>query len=296
MADPRLPGVPGSEGDEAVPAAADQFRAIVERAPVGVLLVDRSGAIVFANEEACRIFGYERGELAGISVDRLVPADLAPDHARLRSIYAAEPSFRPMASGREFAACRKDGSLAEIEVALSPSLDGAAQTSVAIVVDVAERRRSQRALEESQAELEQSNQDLNDFVHVMSHDLRSPLRGIRSLIGFIEADVGDDLPATTRGHLGLIDQRAGRLQGLIDDLTSYASAGRKRSEPVLTDLSALLRDSLDVVAEDGQPTRVGGVKYTIKGGVVYDARELLADVRAIVEAAREERGKAAPGP
>ena len=50
------------------------------------------------------------------------------------------------------------------------------------------------------------------------------------------------------------------------------------------------------LGEDGQPTRVGGVKYTIKGGVVYDARELLADVRSIVESARTGRGGQEAGP
>lgn len=44
------------------------------------------------------------------------------------------------------------------------------------------------------------------------------------------------------------------------------------------------------LGEDGRPRRVGGVKYTVKDGIVYDARALLADVRRIVAAAKAERG------
>jgi hypothetical protein len=42
--------------------------------------------------------------------------------------------------------------------------------------------------------------------------------------------------------------------------------------------------------------RVGGVRYTIKDGIIYDARQLLADVRQMVEDARTERGQTGPGP
>jgi hypothetical protein len=45
-----------------------------------------------------------------------------------------------------------------------------------------------------------------------------------------------------------------------------------------------------------QPVRVGGVRYTIKDGIIYDARQLLADVRQMVEDARTERGQTGPGP
>jgi imidazolonepropionase-like amidohydrolase len=43
--------------------------------------------------------------------------------------------------------------------------------------------------------------------------------------------------------------------------------------------------------ETGKPERVGGVKYTIKDGIVYDAKQLLADVAAMVEAQKAERGE-----
>jgi imidazolonepropionase-like amidohydrolase len=43
--------------------------------------------------------------------------------------------------------------------------------------------------------------------------------------------------------------------------------------------------------ETGLPERVGGVKYTIKDGIVYDAKKLLADVEAMVQAQRVERGE-----
>jgi len=50
------------------------------------------------------------------------------------------------------------------------------------------------------------------------------------------------------------------------------------------------------LGDDNKPERVGGVRYTIKDGIVYDARELLSDVRAIVAAAREARGQSITGP
>ena len=48
--------------------------------------------------------------------------------------------------------------------------------------------------------------------------------------------------------------------------------------------------------DDNEPVRVGGVRYTIKDGIVYDARELLSDVREIVREARAEAGQDESGP
>jgi len=57
---------------------------VLETAPLGILMTDRAGRIVSANLELARMFGYERGELAGQNVDMLLPERLRVAHARQR--------------------------------------------------------------------------------------------------------------------------------------------------------------------------------------------------------------------
>ncbi|MDX1395401.1 MAG: amidohydrolase, partial [Gemmatimonadota bacterium] len=63
-------------------------------------------------------------------------------------------------------------------------------------------------------------------------------------------------------------------------------------ESPLENLKVLYGTGAIKLNDQNEPTRVGGVKYTIKDGIVYDAKQLLADVREMVEDAKRERATA----
>jgi diguanylate cyclase (GGDEF)-like protein/PAS domain S-box-containing protein len=115
--------------------------AIVESAPVALLMVDVSGRIRFSNRGAESMFGYPRGEMTGLPVDALVPESARGAHAGLRAAFFSEHSARRMGVGRELNAVRRDGSLIAVEVALEPLPTAGELFVVAAVVDVSERRR-----------------------------------------------------------------------------------------------------------------------------------------------------------
>lgn len=91
---------------------------------------------------------------------------------------------------------------------------------VGAIQDITERRLAN-------LELERSNQELNNFAYIASHDLKSPLRGIDQLATWLTEDLGDTLPAKSKEHLSLMRSRIDRMENLLDDLLSYARAGRK---------------------------------------------------------------------
>ena len=96
------------------------FGAVVEAAPTAILLVDRQGRIALTNAQVSAVFGYKREELAGRSVDELVPDRYREAHAHHRFHFAESPSTRAMGAGRELFARRQDGSEVPVEVSLSP--------------------------------------------------------------------------------------------------------------------------------------------------------------------------------
>ena len=117
------------------------FRALVEFAPDTFLVVNTAGTIVFANAQSERLFGYEREELVGSSVEMLVPIPLRDRHTSYRGEYGANPHARPMGIGLSLHARRKDGSELPVEISLSPVRTDDETYVVATVRDVTERRR-----------------------------------------------------------------------------------------------------------------------------------------------------------
>jgi PAS domain S-box-containing protein len=127
--------------------AAAQFQALLEAAPDAVVIVDAAGRIVIVNGQVERLFGYARGELLDQPVEVLLPDALRPVHQRHRDAYSAAPRTRPMGSGLDLSARRKDGSLFPVEISLSTIQSDAGILITSIIRDVTERKDAADALE-----------------------------------------------------------------------------------------------------------------------------------------------------
>ena len=143
------------------------YEAIFESAPDGVLVVDADGVIVQANATAASMFGWSQAELAGLSVDHLVPSDVRPRHGGHRERFGKRPHARPMGAGLDLRGQRRDGSAFPVEVSLSPwSREGAPGAVICTVRDVSAVRRlqsfSDRALMATEEERLRIAQELHD--------------------------------------------------------------------------------------------------------------------------------------
>lgn len=101
---------------------------------------------------------------------------------------------------------------------------------------------------ERTAELERSNQELDEFAYIASHDLRAPLRAIHTLAGWIREDAEPVLPAASQEHLARLQARAQRMEQLLDDLLDYSRAGRYRHPPELVDTGDLVRGIAELLS------------------------------------------------
>lgn len=131
---------------------AELFRALVDLAPDAMVVSDECGRIVLANRQAEHLFGYSQQEFLGAEVEMLVPPRFRAEHPGHRGRYLSNPKQRPMGSGIDLYALRKDGSEFAAEISLSPIV-GKEQTAVAVAIrDVTDRKRAEgmfRALVEA---------------------------------------------------------------------------------------------------------------------------------------------------
>lgn len=117
----------------------------------------------------------------------------------------------------------------------------------------AERYRSlsetlEQQVEERTKELQRSNQDLDQFAYIASHDLKAPLRAIDHLSTWVLEDVGHLLPERSYEHLTKMRSRIDRMEGLLDDLLTYSRAGRFRGEADMVDLNEIVARVIDTVS------------------------------------------------
>ena len=138
--------------------AEELFRLAVEAAPSAMIMIDQAGTIRHANALTEQILGYARAEILGQSIDQLVPERFRGRHAGYRSGFFADSRQRPMGSGRDLYALRKDGSEVAVEIGLSPINTADGLFVLAAITDITERKRAQRALAE-QAHLLDLTQD-----------------------------------------------------------------------------------------------------------------------------------------
>lgn len=121
---------------------------LLESVPDGVVVTDGSGLIVFANRAAEQMTGYRRHELAGSTIELLVPEQLRAIHRRhRRNYYSGQGGDRPMGrADYDFRVRRKDGSeiFADIALGSIDTIEG--RHTIAVIRDITERRRLESAL------------------------------------------------------------------------------------------------------------------------------------------------------
>ena len=104
-----------------------------------------------------------------------------------------------------------------------------------------------QALDDAFGTLEKRNQELDQFAYVASHDLKAPLRGLGSLVKWIEEEQGADLSPTLRTYLDQMKGRLARLEDLINGLLAYARASRAGHSAEEVSVAQLARDVADLV-------------------------------------------------
>jgi signal transduction histidine kinase len=97
-------------------------------------------------------------------------------------------------------------------------------------------------------QVENINQELKDFAYIVSHDLKAPLRGIKTLAEWISTDYADKLDDNGKEQMNLLANRVDRMHNLIDGILQYSRVGRAEEEKVVVNLNELVTKVIDMIA------------------------------------------------
>ncbi len=245
------------------------FAELFDAAPDAIVVVDERGVIASANKRTEDIFGWSRAELIGQPIERLVPERLHVGHRVERTRYITSPTTRPMGSGKELLARRRDGTEFPVEISLSPlKTDGGLLVS-SIIRDVSERHRLEAEARRTADHLRSAVESIHDAFALFDADDRLVLCNSTYREIF-----GRGLDGGINGHRYEEILDAAFADGMFDHDGESRATLRERS------LAHHARPGapFDLITASGRNLRVSE-RHTPEGGTVVIVWDLTDDVR-----------------
>ncbi len=201
------------------------FRALLAAAPDAIVIVNLAGRIVVANTLAEQLFGYDQATLLGMLVDDLLPDTVRARHAGLRAQYARSPHTRPMGSGLQLVARRKDGSMLPVEVSLSATHTNDDLLVTAVIRDSTAHRQTTDALaarlNAAEAAVLQAARlaAIGQLSAAIAHEIANPLFAARNCLDLLEQSLASGLHDQT--FLTIAREELGRIAIIIERMREF---------------------------------------------------------------------------
>jgi PAS domain S-box-containing protein len=252
------------DAEEHLAEMEGRYRGLLEAAPDAMVVVNQAGEIVLLNLQAEKQFGYRRDELVGQKVKNIIPEGFA-ERLLADDLRSAEDALaQQIGTGIELNGRRKDGSDFPIEIMLSPLESPEGILVTAAIRDISVRKDAEEHLVKTVGELKRSNDELEQFAYVASHDLQEPLRMVASYTQLLAKRYKGRLDSDADEFIAYAVDGSNRMQGLIHDLLAYSRAGtdgkalhkissENALQEALANLRATIVESGAVVTHDSLP-------------------------------------------
>jgi len=281
--------------DEALRAAEEYARLIVDLAYSAFVAIGPDGVISGWNRQAEITFGWSRADVLGRELaETIIPPQHRDAHRRGLKHFLATGEGPVLNRVIELTALRRDGSEFPIELTISPLRLADKLVFTAFIRDITDRKAAEEALKRSATALEAANAELESFSYSVSHDLRAPLRAIDGYAQALLEDHAARLDAEGQRLLGVVRENAQRMGQLIDGLLRFARFGRQSMTMAPIDMMDLARRVVAEVQQGGgsalPPVAIDPLPPAMGDKTLI--RQVLANL--VANAVKFSRGRARP--
>jgi PAS domain S-box-containing protein len=236
--------VPGILRDISVRKQVEERRAllaaIVASSEDAIVSQTLEGVITSWNASAERLLGYSAEEAVGKPVTLIIPLEKLEEERDILEQLSRGKEIHSLETIR----LKKNGQSISVSLTVSPVRNsmGIFVGASKIMRDISARKKAEADLLHHAKALERSNQELDDFAHIASHDLKEPLRGLFNNSTFLFEDYHDKLDAAGVKRLDRLRYLSQRMEQLVNDLLYFSRLGRQELAVQPTDLNAVIHE------------------------------------------------------
>ncbi len=225
-------------------AQKEKYGSIIANMNLGLIEVDLEDTIQMVNHSFCKMSGFAENELVGqkaSEVLNLIERDLLEEKNKKR--------LQGKSDSYEVRVAHKNGRMRHWLVSGAPRYDEAGQAvgSIGIHLDITEQKQLELQKEKLLRELEASNQGLREYAHIVSHDLKSPLRSISALASWLVEDYKEVLDDSGLFNLQQMQEKVESMDRLISGILKYSSISQDTSEHTQVDLNLVVNEIRETI-------------------------------------------------
>lgn len=208
---------------KAVTYTKDKYQSVVQSLSEGVIMTDTVDKITYVNQQMCTLTGYLEQEMLGKKAYELLLQkeewNESEDKLEDRSDGVSESYVKRH--------IKKDGTFWWGNINASPLTNESGEFigTLAAVMDVTKQKNAEAQREQLLKELAEKNKDLDEFAYIVSHDLKAPLRAIKTLSNWIYEDYADVLDEEGKHQIELLQKRVLRMHNFIESMLEYTRIG-----------------------------------------------------------------------
>jgi PAS domain S-box-containing protein len=241
----------------------------LQHAPDAVVLIDKQGEIIFWNSKSEKIFGWLSDEVIGRHLSEvIIPLEYRQAHTEGLRRFLATGEAHVLNKTIEITALNRSGDTFFVALTISQTQWKGNIAFIAFVRDISPQKKAQQELQDKKHELETSNQHLEQFAHVASHDMKEPVRRIKVFTDMLLLKFGDHLPVPAKDYLDKIDKSCTRLIDMVTGVLAYASL-HGNNEPIqliaLSEIISSIEQDLELIISEKKASIIYNDLPKLKG-------------------------------
>ncbi len=223
-----------------------KYSSIIAHMNLGLIEVSLSDTVIMVNQSFCQMSGFSSQELVGRKLDEFLQFDLKnSEPSDYQSQFITDDGFQ----SSEIRVCRKDGEKRTWFISGAPNYGETGKYSgyILVTLDITELKELQTQKEKLLKELEDSNRGLEEYAHIVSHDLKSPLRSVSALSTWLHDDYKDQLDENGQYNLKMMQEKIEGMDRLIDGILKYSTVNSSTLDQTEFNVTEVIREISEII-------------------------------------------------